>query len=114
MPVTTAPSSYTTAVNGLTPAYRMSLSTVKTQASTTEVFAGDTIRYSYYHYPIIYVDSSYVYTGKRVSIRGAAGAAGTSVTIDDAIAAMEQITLTGYDIDNVEYSWVLCGRAVNN
>lgn len=76
LPVTTAPSSYTTAVNGLTPAYRIALSTVKTQASATVVYAGDTIRYSYYHYPVIYVDSSYVYCGARVSIRGAAGAAG--------------------------------------
>ena len=76
LPVTTAPSAYTTAVNGLIPAYRIALSTVKSQASTTEVFAGDTVRYSYYHYPVIYVDSSYVYCGARVSIRGATGAAG--------------------------------------
>ena len=78
LPVTTAPSAYTTAVNGLTPAYRIALSTVKTQASTTAVYAGDTVRYSYYHYPVIYVDSSYVYCGTRVSIRGATGAAGTT------------------------------------
>ena len=78
LPVTTAPSTYTTAVNGLTPAYRIALSTVKSQASATEVFAGDTVRYSYYHYPVIYVDSSYVYCGTRVSIRGATGAAGTT------------------------------------
>ena len=58
LPVTTAPSSYTTAVNGLTPTYRIALSTVKTQASTEVVYAGDTLRYSYYHYPIIYVDES--------------------------------------------------------
>ena len=76
--VTTAPSSYTTEVNGLTPTYRIALSTVKSQASVTEVFAGDTIRYSYYHYPIIYVDGSYVYTRARVSIRGATGAAGAA------------------------------------
>ena len=76
LPVTTAPSSYTTAVNGLTPAYRIALSTVKSQASTDAVYAGDTVRYSYYHYPVIYVDSSYVYCGTRVSIRGATGAAG--------------------------------------
>jgi hypothetical protein len=78
LPVTTAPSAYTTAVNGLTPAYRISLSTVKSQASTTAVYAGDTVRYSYYHYPVIYVDSSYVYCGTRVSIRGATGAAGAA------------------------------------
>lgn len=78
LPITTAPSSYTTTVNGLTPAYRIALSTVKTQASTDEVYAGDTLRYSYYHYPIIYVDASYVYCGTRVSIRGASGAAGAT------------------------------------
>lgn len=76
--VTTAPSSYTDEVNGLTPTYRIALSTVKSQASVDEVFAGDTIRYSYYHYPIIYVDSSYVYCRARVNIRGASGAAGTT------------------------------------
>ena len=73
LPVTTAPSAYTTAVNGLTPAYRIALSTVKTQSSAAEVYAGDTVRYSYYHYPVIYVDTSYVYCGARVSIRGTAG-----------------------------------------
>lgn len=76
--ITTAPSAYTTEVNGLTPAYRIALSTVKTQASTDAVYAGDTIRYSYYHYPVIYVDSSYVYCRARVSIRGAAGTAGAA------------------------------------
>lgn len=78
LPITTAPSSYTTAVNGLTPTYRIALSTVKSQAGVTEVFAGDTLRYSYYHYPVIYVDASYVYCGARVSIRGATGAAGAA------------------------------------
>lgn len=76
LPVTTAPSSYTTQVNGLTPAYRIALSTVKSQASVDEVFTGDTVRYSYYHYPVIYVDSSYVYCRARVNIRGAAGEQG--------------------------------------
>lgn len=78
LPITTAPSSYTTEVNGLTPTYRIALSTVKSQAGVTEVFAGDTIRYSYYHYPVIYVDASYVYCRARVSIRGATGAAGAA------------------------------------
>ena len=90
LPVTTAPSSYTTAVNGLTPAYRIALSTVKSQASVDEVYAGDTIRYSYYHYPVIYVDSSYVYCRARVSIRGATGAAGAAGS--DATVTAESIT----------------------
>lgn len=81
LPVTTAPTAYTTAVNGLTPEYRIALSTVKTQSSATVVLAGDTLRYSYYHYPVIYVDSSYVYCGTRVSIRGATGKAGTDASV---------------------------------
>ena len=70
--VTTAPSSYTTATGGFTPTYRIALSTVKTQSKATEVIVGDTLAYSYYQYPIGYVDGSYVYLGTRVSIRGAA------------------------------------------
>lgn len=73
LPVTTAPASYTTAVGGITPKYRMAISTIKTQAGVTEVFLGDTIRYSYYHYPIAYLDASYAYCTTRVSIRGATG-----------------------------------------
>jgi lysophospholipase L1-like esterase len=80
--VTTAPSSYTTAVGGITPKYRMAISTIKTQAGVTEVLLGDTVRYSYYHYPIDYLDASYAYFTERVSIRGATGAAGTSPTVD--------------------------------
>lgn len=76
--VTTAPSSYTTAVGGITPKYRMALSTIKTQAGVTEVLLGDTVRYSYYHYPIAYLDSSYAYCTTRVSIRGATGAEGAA------------------------------------
>ena len=78
LPVTTAPSSYTTAVGGITPKYRMAISTIKTEAGVTEVLLGDTVRYSYYHYPIDYLDSSYAYFTTRVSIRGATGAAGTT------------------------------------
>ena len=74
--VTTGPSSYTTAVGGITPKYRMSISTIKTQSGATEVLLGDTVRYSYYHYPIAYLDASYAYFTTRVSIRGASGAAG--------------------------------------
>ena len=74
--ITTAPSSYTTATGGFTPTYRVALSTVKTQGQTSDVKIGDTIIYSYYTYPIGYVDASYVYLGARVSIRGSSGAAG--------------------------------------
>lgn len=76
--ITTAPSSYTTEVNGITPTYRIALDTVKSQAGVDEVLVGDTLRYSYYHYPIIYVDASYVYCRARVNIRGATGADGAT------------------------------------
>ena len=76
--ITTAPSSYTTETGGFTPTYRASLSTVKTQSKVNEVLVGDVIQYSYYQYPVGYVDSSYVYTGARTSIRGSTGAAGAA------------------------------------
>lgn len=78
--ITTAPSSYKTAVGGFTPTYRISLSTVLSQANVSEVLIGDTVMYSYYHYPVGYVDTSYVYLGTRNSIRGATGAAGADGT----------------------------------
>lgn len=120
--ITTAPSSYTTAVNGITPAYRISLSTVKTQASVSEVFAGDTLRYSYYHYPVVYVDSSYVYCRARVSIRGATGAdpvkgidyytdADKTEMVGLVKASLPTVTITGIDADGVSHTWTLYGAA---
>lgn len=76
--ITTAPSSYTTATGGFTPTYRIALSTVKTQSKASEVLVGDTLAYSYYHYPVGYVDASYVYLGTRKNIRGATGSAGAA------------------------------------
>lgn len=93
--VTTGPASYTTAVGGITPKYRMEISTIKTQAGVTEVLLGDTVRYSYYHYPIAYLDASYAYFTTRVSIRGATGAAGAAGS--DATVTKESIeTALGY------------------
>lgn len=93
LPVTTAPSSYTTAVGDITPKYRMALSTITTQSGATEVLLGDTVRYSYYHYPIAYLDASYAYFTTRVSIRGATGAAGAAgATTDEVIAALTKET----------------------
>lgn len=115
LPVTTAPSGYTTAVGGITPKYRMSLSTIKTQSGVTEVFLGDTVRYSYYHYPIAYMDASYAYFTTRVSIRGATGAAYTLTDTDkativtDVKAAMPTLTMTGIDEDGVVHTWTLYG-----
>ena len=120
LPVTTAPSSYTTEVNGLTPAYRIALSTVQSQASTTEVYAGDTVRYSYYHYPIIYVDSSYVYCGTRVSIRGATGAKGDKGDKGDpgdSVALLEEVfyNTTTNNLSDGEYEYgYLSSNGVNN
>jgi hypothetical protein len=93
--VTTAPSSYTTAVGGITPKYRMALSTIKTQAGVTEVLLGDTVRYSYYHYPIDYLDASYAYFTERVSIRGATGAAGKDYSFDPTVYRLPILYLTG-------------------
>ncbi len=73
LPITTSPSSYTTTIGGFTPSYRISKSTVLSQSHVDEVRVGDQLRYSYYLYPVGYVDASYVYLGARVSIRGAAG-----------------------------------------
>lgn len=80
--VTTAPSSYTTAIGSYTPKYRIAISTVKSQGGVNEVLIGDIISYSFYHYQVDYLDSSYAYISKtRVSIRGATGSAGSDATV---------------------------------
>lgn len=89
--ITTAPASYTTTTGGFTPTYRIALSTVLTQAKVNEVLVGDTLAYSYYHYPVGYVDASYVYCGTRVSMRGATG---TGATITGATATVDDSTGT--------------------
>lgn len=72
--VTTAPSSYTTAIGSYTPKYRIALSTVKSQSKVDEVLLGDVIQYSYYQYLVDYMDATYAYTSvTRTSLRGAAG-----------------------------------------
>lgn len=126
--VTTAPSSYTTATGGFTPTYRIALSTVKSQSKAAEVLAGDTVFYSYYMYPVGYVDASYVYLGARTSMRGATGATGeagaTPVKGTDYYtdadktemvglvkAAMPTLTMVGTDEDGVEHTWTLYGTA---
>lgn len=78
--VTTAPSSYTTAVDGFTPKYRIALSTALSESGATEILVGDTIRRSYYLYPVGYIDGTYAYSSSRASIRGATGAAGAAGT----------------------------------
>lgn len=76
--VTTAPESYTVTTEGVKPNYRIALTTVVTQSGVGDPRVGDVIRYSYYDYPVILIYSGYVYTGKRVSVRGATGAAGAA------------------------------------
>ena len=63
------------------------------------------LKYSYYEYPIGYVDNSYVYLGTRVSIRGATGAAGA--TVNEVIAALPTITITGVDANGSTHSWTV-------
>ena len=123
--VTTAPSSYTTATGGFTPTYRIALSTVKTQSKSADVKVGDTLLYSYYTYPIGYVDSSYVYLGARVSVRGATGAAGSTPVkgtdyyteaertqmIADVTAGLATVTLVGIDENDVSHTWTIYGKA---
>ena len=75
--VTTAPASYTTATAGKNPIKRMSLSSIKKEASVDEVLVGDCVSYSYYLYHIYYVDATYAYMDTYQSIRGATGSAGS-------------------------------------
>lgn len=96
--VTTAPSSYATAVGGFTPKYRIKLSTAEAQSGAAEIIVGDQIRYSYYTYPIGYVDSSYAYMATRVSLRGAtgeAGADGKDYSFDPTAYRLPILYLTG-------------------
>lgn len=76
--VTTSPTSYTTTIGGFKPSYRMPLSAVLNESGSDDVQVGDVVWRSYYHYPVGYVDDSYVYLGAYVSIRGASGATGAT------------------------------------
>lgn len=126
--ITTAPSSYTTETGGFTPTYRVALSTVLSQSKSADVVVGDTVIYSYYTYPVGYVDSSYVYLGARVSIRGSSGAAGAAGTtpvkgtdywtdadktemVNATKAALPTLTVTGVDASGVSHSWTMYGVA---
>ena len=76
--MTTAPSAYSAWIGTFEAAYRMGLSTIKTQSGVDEVYVGDIVEHSYYHYPIGYIDGSYAYMGQRTSIRGEVGATGAT------------------------------------
>lgn len=118
--VSTAPSSYTTTTGGFTPAYRIALSTVLSQAKVDKVLIGDTILRTYYTYTVGYVDSNYVYLGDRASIRGAAGTTpvkGTDYFTDadktemvgQVKTAMPTLIVTGIDFDGISHTWEMYG-----
>jgi hypothetical protein len=98
LPITSVPSAYTTTVNGITPAYRIALSTVKSQSQATEVLVGDILESSYYHYPVVYVSSDYVYCGARRSIRGEEGASAQDLNLTASSYALfkESASATSY------------------
>ena len=73
----------------------MAISSIKSQAGVAEVLLGDTIRYSYYQYPIAYLDASYAYCTTRVSIRGTTGAAGKDYSFDPTVYGLPVLELTG-------------------
>lgn len=86
--VTTAPSSYTTAIGDYIPKYRLALSTLKSQSKVDEVKIGDIIQYSYYQYQIDYLTETYAYvSASRVSLRGATGS-DASVTAENIATAL--------------------------
>ena len=78
--VTTAPTSGTGTISGVSYAYKISLSTALSQSGASEIFVGDTIRQGYYMYPVCYVDGSYVYCSARSSIRGEQGEIGIGIS----------------------------------
>lgn len=110
--ITTAPSSYTTQTGGFTPVYRIALSTVLSQSKADNVLVGDTLFYSYYHYPVGYVDGSYVYLGTRKSIRGETGAAGAAGV--DGKSAYAYAQDGGYDGTEDEFAKKLANGEGNN
>jgi hypothetical protein len=103
--------------------YRIALSTVLTQSKAAKVLVGDSIRYSYYLYPVGYVDASYVYLGTRVSIRGATGTAGTTPVkgtdyytaadkaemVTAVIAALPKLIFSGEEADGTAHTWTVYG-----
>lgn len=65
--------SYTTPVGGVSPKFRIEIAALKEQSLVDDVYVGDSIRYSNYIYPIIYIDDTWVYTAARVTIKGGDG-----------------------------------------
>lgn len=84
LPITTAPTSYTTPTHDFTPRYRIALATVISESRVSAVRVGDQLRYDSYLYPVGYVDTVYAFLGPRVSIRGADGTV-TAASITSAL-----------------------------
>ena len=119
--VSTAPSSYTTAIGDYTPKYRIALDTVIAESGAEKVLVGDVIEQSYYHYVIDYLDDTYAYSSvTRTSIRGATGATGArgatgaqGVGVRDVLPVAEssesggtntfRVSLTNGDYTNFNY-----------
>ena len=75
--VTTAPTSYTTAIGDYTPKYRILIDTALSQSGQADMIVGDVIRQSYYDYFVDYIADGYAYIStSRISVRGATGADG--------------------------------------
>ena len=113
--VSTAPSSYTTAIGDYTPKYRIALDTVIAESGADKVLVGDVIERLYYHYVIDYLDETYAYSSvTRTSIRGATGATGArGVGVRDVLPVAEssesggtntfRVRLTNGDYTNFNY-----------
>ena len=95
--ITSALFAYTTPITKdgstiFTPAYRIALSTVKTQSGASEVKINDALEYSNNYYPVGYVDNSYVYTtninNNRLIISKESISLGRKGTTDSAIQLM--------------------------
>ena len=78
LPVSTAPSSASGTTHGFAYSYRSTKSSVLAESGVDDVVIGDVLEYEYWHYPVGYVDATYVYLGTRTSIQGPAGATGAS------------------------------------
>lgn len=89
--VSTAPSSYTTAIGDYAPKYRIALDTVIAESGADKVLVGDVIEQLYYHYVVDYLDDTYAYSSvTRTSIRGATGATGArGVGVRDVLPVAE-------------------------
>lgn len=94
-----------TAANGIPIKYKISLSKVKSESSTDEIFAGDTVKRSVYLYPVLDVDDEYVYLGAYTSIKGSTGAKGSTGDAGaDGKSAYEFAVLAGYTGSEEEFA----------